>query len=113
MNDLGTLISLQSISDRPDNAASRPQSIMTPPPPPHALSFLTLLNHPKSAGATVWQNQNQDQLTGAKPSRVTTGLGVAGTHGPEGQAAFSYGRPLNRHPNRSRRRRGRRGFHVI
>ena len=37
------------------------------------------------------------------PSLATTGLGVAGTLGPEGQAAFSYGRPVNRHPNRTRR----------
>ncbi len=35
---------------------------------------------------------------------ATKGLGVAGTLGPEGKAAFSCGRPVNRHPNRSRRR---------
>jgi hypothetical protein len=43
----------------------------------------------------VWQKQNQDQLTSAKLSQATIGLGVAGTHGPEGQAAFSCGRPLS------------------
>jgi hypothetical protein len=51
----------------------------------------------------VWQHQNQDQLTSAKLSQATTGLGVAGTHGPEGKAAFSCGRPVNRHADRSRR----------
>ena len=39
---------------------------------------------------------------------------MAGTLGPEGQVAFSYGRPINRHPNRARRPKqdGRRGFKI-
>ena len=46
-------------------------------------------------------------------SREAMGLGAAGTLGPEGQAAFSYGRPFNRRPYRSRRHReGRRGLEV-
>jgi hypothetical protein len=77
---------------------------VAPNPALRARSLWAQWHHPKRTGAMVWQNQNQDQMTGATPPPATTGLGVAGTRGPEGQAAFSYGRPVNRHPNRSRRR---------
>jgi hypothetical protein len=32
---------------------------------------------------------------------ATTGFGGAGALDPEGQAAFSYWQPINRHPNNS------------
>jgi hypothetical protein len=56
------------------------------------------------AGAMDWHmcHHGPPDKRGLSPANI--GLGVAGTLGPEGQAAFSYGRPVNRHPNRSRRR---------
>jgi hypothetical protein len=73
-------------------------SIKAPNPAPRALSHWAQVRYPKRAGAMVWQNQNQGHQTGAKLSPATKGLGVAGTLGPEGQAAFSYGRPLSATP---------------
>jgi hypothetical protein len=56
------------------------------------------------AGAMDWRICRYGPFDKRGLSLATMGLGVAGTLGPEGQAAFSYGRPVNHHPNRSRRR---------
>jgi hypothetical protein len=78
-------------------------------PPRHA-RFVSWLEAAHASARAQWIGIAiyADLLTSASQSPVTTGLGAAGTHGPEGQAAFSCGRPLSAAPTAlaDKRRRG-------
>jgi hypothetical protein len=113
MNHFGTLTGLQSMSHRQGSTANWPHGIWAPNPRATRAVQLDTSTPRKAHGRKALAKPKIGPPDWRNALPVTSGLGVAGTHGPEGQAAFSCGRPVNRHVNRSRRRERRRGLSFL
>jgi hypothetical protein len=76
-----------------------PRSLGTKPRATRVI-ILDTLELPKARGRNGLGKPKSRPADKRDLSPATMGLGLAGTLDPEGQAAFSCGRPVNCHPNR-------------